>query len=93
MYEFRASLAKINILGLEKNIFPRFFLDFPKKKVTLRMIARSFYRSVYRMGVKCPNSKVFLEEIRLQKANALPTLNSGLVLSMLLSKLVECVYC
>jgi len=30
------------------------------------MIARSFYRSVYRMGVKCPNSKVFLEKIRLQ---------------------------
>ena len=57
------------------------------------MIARSFYRSVYRMGVKCPNSKVFLEEIRLQKANALPTLYAGLVLSMLLSKLVECVYC
>ena len=57
------------------------------------MIAHSFYRSVYRKDVKCPNSKVFLEEIRLQKANALPTLNAGLVLSMLLSKHVECVYC
>jgi hypothetical protein len=57
------------------------------------MIARSFYRSVSRMGVKCTNSKVFLEEIRLQKANALPTLNAGLVLSMLLSKHVEYAYC
>ena len=45
------------------------------------------------MGVKCPKSKVFLEEIRLQKAYALPTLNAGLVLSMLLSKYVECAYC
>jgi hypothetical protein len=29
-------------------------------------------KSGYQMGVKCPNSKVFLEEIRPQEANALP---------------------
>jgi len=54
MYELGASLAKKNIMGSEKKYFTSFFLDFPKKKVTLQMIAHSFYRSVHRMGVKMP---------------------------------------
>jgi hypothetical protein len=32
MYELGASLAKKNILGSEKNILPRFFWIFQKKK-------------------------------------------------------------
>ena len=53
-YVFGASAAKINILGPEKKNSPQFFKGFPKKKVTLQMIARSYYRSVHRMGVKMP---------------------------------------
>ena len=53
-YVFGASAAEIILLGPEKKNSPQFFKGFPKKKVTLQMIARSYYRSVHRVGVKMP---------------------------------------